>query len=107
MRGEGSGRPPRRRLPRRRRAPDPGYSRGPRHAWSPATQASSGGADLDLELEIEKLVQALREHGPRSAHELARDVGARFWGPGRFRRALGIARRRGRIDRRGRRYAAG
>ncbi|MBV8942732.1 MAG: hypothetical protein JO240_13465, partial [Solirubrobacterales bacterium] len=32
--------------------------------------------------------QALDEHGATERQELARLVGARYWGPGRFRAAL-------------------
>ncbi len=62
-----------------------------------------------VENEIEIIERALREHGEaRSRRELARLVGARYWGPGRFRAALraavgdGAARRVGRD-----RYAPG
>jgi hypothetical protein len=52
--------------------------------------------------EIEIIVRALDEHGRLSREELARRIGARYWGPGRFRTALrealaeGAARRAGR-----------
>jgi MFS family permease len=52
--------------------------------------------------EIEIIVRALDEHGRLSREELGRRIGARYWGPGRFRAALrealaeGAARRAGR-----------
>ncbi len=46
-----------------------------------------------LEREIDAIVRALDEHGTLDRAELARRIGARYWGPGRFARALreGIA----------------
>ncbi len=41
-----------------------------------------------LDHEIEIISRALREHGELSRDELGRRVGARYWGPGRFRAAL-------------------
>ncbi|MHA6783257.1 hypothetical protein ACVGOW_20025 [Pseudonocardia saturnea] len=43
--------------------------------------------------------RALAEHGPADRRELARMVGARYWGPGRFGAALGTAFEEGRIRR--------
>lgn len=45
-------------------------------------------ADTELDSEIDSIARALREHGPVGRDELARLVGARYWGPGRFRGAL-------------------
>jgi hypothetical protein len=42
----------------------------------------------DLDREIAAISQALDEHGAIERQELARLVGARYWGPGRFRAAL-------------------
>jgi hypothetical protein len=106
--GAGSGRRRGSRIPRRHRPPDPGYFSGPRRTWSPSPMASTGVDDhRELQREIDELVRRLREQGPLAPRELSRQVEARFWGPGRFRRALAIARRRGLIERRGRQlYAA-
>ncbi len=57
-------------------------------------------AALDRETEI--IGRALAEHGPTERRELANNVGARYWGPGRFSQALrealseGVVRRTGR-----------
>ena len=46
--------------------------------------------------------RALQEHGELQGQELAQRIGARYWGPGRFRDAIdaavsgGVARRSGR-----------
>ena len=48
---------------------------------------------------MEAIASALAEHGPMDRRELARVVGARYWGPGAFSGALrqavleGLARR--------------
>jgi hypothetical protein len=41
-----------------------------------------------LDHEIEIISHALQEHGELSRSELGRRIGARYWGPGRFRAAL-------------------
>jgi len=51
-------------------------------ASSPSDDAS------DLDREIQAIARALDEHGPTERRELSRLVGARYWGPGRFRVAL-------------------
>jgi hypothetical protein len=78
--------------------------------WSPF-QSSSSRADVDederyLEREIDMLERALREHGTLRRRELGRLVGCRYWGPGRFGRALRAAVQRGRISRPQRGYYA-
>jgi hypothetical protein len=50
--------------------------------------ASSMDDADDLDREIAAISQALDEHGATERQELARLVGARYWGPGRFRAAL-------------------
>jgi Major Facilitator Superfamily len=42
----------------------------------------------DLDREVDAIGRALEESGPLGRSELARLVGARFWGPGRFSAAL-------------------
>ena len=61
-----------------------------------AVLAGDGGlapvAAVALDREVAAIERALAEHGPTERRELARLVGARFWGPGRF--ARGTARGR-------------
>lgn len=52
-----------------------------------------------LDREIEVIARALDEHGPTERQELARMVGARYWGPGRFGAALRTAVEEGRVQR--------
>ncbi|WP_199430531.1 MFS transporter [Qaidamihabitans albus] len=60
-------------------------------------------AEEALELEIEMIDHALREHGPTRRETLAEMVGARYWGPGRFGAALRAAVQDGRARRLSRR----
>ncbi|HEX6388491.1 MAG TPA: MFS transporter [Solirubrobacteraceae bacterium] len=60
--------------------------------WAPA-------ADEDLDREIEIIGRALDDRGPIRRDELAKAVGARYWGPGRFGRALREAVEEGRARR--------
>jgi MFS family permease len=56
--------------------------------------------------EIEIIERALDEHGEMSRRDLGHRIGARYWGPGRFRSALRVAQRQGAVRRVGRdRYA--
>ena len=52
-----------------------------------------------LESEIQAIERALREHGTTEREDLARMVGARYWGPGVFREALHAAIAEGSIRR--------
>ena len=52
-----------------------------------------------LEQEVDTLEQVLAERGELTRTELARAVGARYWGPGRFTEALRAAEREGGIRR--------
>ena len=62
-------------------------------------------ADL-LDREIDAVASAVEAEGPLERQELARRVGARRWGPGRFQSALAAAQAAGRIRRLSRaRYA--
>jgi hypothetical protein len=61
--------------------------------WAPAASE----AERDREVEI--IERALHEHGSASRKELARRVGGRYWGPGRFRGALREAVVEGRVKR--------
>jgi MFS family permease len=81
----------------RRLRPGPGTS-----FYSPA-MVGSGTTDsryteavaLDFDREIAAVVLVLAEAGPLSRDELATRLGARGWGPGRYRRALREAVREG------------
>ena len=53
------------------------------------------GPDYDLDREIDIIERTLAERGPLRRAALADAVGARFWGPGRFRRALRFATEEG------------
>jgi len=55
------------------------------------------GPDYDLDREIDLITAALDAEGPMTRETLARLVGARFWGPGRFRRALRIVVQEGTV----------
>jgi MFS family permease len=67
----------------RRYRPGPG-----RISTSPGMLLATATGEQDLEREIEIIERALRDHGAASRRELSRRVGARYWGPGRFRAAL-------------------
>jgi len=74
-------------------------------SWSPILQNSSRLVpDEDTDDEVAALVGALREAGPDGLERrvLGARVNCRLWGPGRYRRALGIAQTRGDIRRTGR-----
>jgi hypothetical protein len=73
-----------------------------RTGWSPFLSSSSrGDEDEDthyLEREIDMLERAVREQGMLRRRELGRLVACRYWGPGRFGRALRAAVKRGRLS---------
>jgi hypothetical protein len=52
-----------------------------------------------LDREIDSIAAVVEEHGPLQREEIARRVGARRWGPGRFRNALYEAESEGRVRR--------
>jgi MFS family permease len=92
--------------PRPTRRPAPGsyrrvYSPRPSFAGVPSSPTSS------FQREVDAIVREVEgAPGPMSRQELARRVGARWWGPGEFGRALREARRRGAVERHPRdRYA--
>lgn len=84
--------------------------RAPRPMWAPSMTASVvPTSDPFLPVEVERIAAAVAggDGRPLERRELAAAVGARFWGPGRFRRALRTAELEGRIARSGRgRYVA-
>ncbi|MGD9734601.1 MAG: hypothetical protein AB7V58_03170 [Solirubrobacterales bacterium] len=59
----------------------------------------AGADEGALDREIEAIATALDEHGATQRAELARLVGARYWGPGRFNSALREAVAEGRARR--------
>jgi MFS family permease len=60
---------------------------------------STPGPDEDLDREIEVIARALSDRGATGRDGLADAVGARYWGPGRFREALREAVDEGRARR--------
>jgi MFS family permease len=62
--------------------------------WAPT-------AERDRDREIGEIASAIRESGPMDRKQLAVSVGARYWGPGRFRPALREAVEEGRVGRPG------
>jgi MFS family permease len=72
--------------------------------YSPTMQSGDSpryaiASQLGLEEEVEAVVRELRRNGPASRDELARRVGARYWGPRRYRSALGAALAEGKVSR--------
>jgi MFS family permease len=80
--------------PQRRPSPRSGYSRG--------MPVSAPIEPVALSREVGRIESALAEHGPMERGELARAVGARFWGPGRFQAGLREAVMTGHAQRLGR-----
>ena len=72
-------------------------------SWSPFLSSSSDygpeDADRDLERELGMLERAVAEHGELPRRELGRLVGCRYWGPGRYGRALRAGVQQGRLSR--------
>jgi MFS family permease len=81
---------------RRRYRPGPG---GGMYAPMMAGTWSAPDPTAGLEPQIEAIEQTLTKTGPTERRKLAQLVGARYWGPGRFRLALQEALREGRIRR--------
>ena len=76
------------------------YRLGPgRTSWSPGMFVSAPTAEDEFKREVSSIEQALADRGPTERRELARLVGARFWGPGRFPAALREAVESGRARR--------
>jgi hypothetical protein len=71
----------------RRLRPGPGSA-----FYSPGMVGTAGRwaptAEQDLDKEIGEVARALEERGPTNRDDLETLVGARYWGPGRFRAAL-------------------
>ncbi len=69
-------------------------------AYSPSMLFSGPSSEVDYEREVSAIERALAERGgPTERRELARLVGARLWGPGRFPGALREAVESGRARR--------
>ena len=69
--------------------------------WSPFLSSSSAdieASDEALAREIDMLERAVRDKGELRRRELGRVVACRYWGPGRFGRALRAAVRQGRLS---------
>jgi MFS family permease len=94
--------PEREREGRRRYRPGPGMEYPYFSPGLVGTSLRRPTALTELQREVEAIGRAVDEGGPISRDELFRSVGARRWGPGRFRRALGEAVAAGRIRRTGR-----
>jgi MFS family permease len=92
-----TGAPPARRTRRDRYRPGPGAVRS-----SPGMWASTPVAATPFDREVDAIVRVLRENGPTDRAALAQLVGARRWGPGRFRGALVDALLKQRVRRVGR-----
>jgi len=70
--------------------------------WSPFLSSSGSDAeenDFYLERELEMLERAVQAKGELRRRELGRLVGCKYWGPGRFGRALRAGVRQGRLSR--------
>jgi hypothetical protein len=70
--------------------------------WSPFLSSSSSDVaanDEALARELDMLERAVRDKGVVSRGELGRLVGGKYWGPGRYGRALRVAVRQGRLAR--------
>jgi hypothetical protein len=82
--------------------PEP-FARYSRSSWSPYQLSYDELAEDPLQArEIEAIVDAAKRNGPTHWRRLADEVGARRWGPGRFRRALRAAQRGGLLQPAGR-----
>jgi len=95
---EGAPRDEVRRDERFSRVPGRGYG------WSALPQSSlHPRVDTDIDREIGEIVGALQEaDGPLARRDLAQRTRSRYWGAGRFSRALGTAMARGEVRRTGR-----
>ena len=72
----------------RRYRPGPGSSFYSPAMAGTAVRSRAGRDEQALEHEIAAISGVLEEHGETTRSEIARLVGARYWGPGRFARAL-------------------
>jgi hypothetical protein len=99
--------PERERAGRRRYRPGPGLDYPYYSPGMLGTAVRRPTSVTELQREVEAIGRVVDEGGPVTREELFRSVGARRWGPGRFRRALDEAAAAGRVRRAGRnRYEA-
>ncbi|HEX6541884.1 MAG TPA: hypothetical protein VF040_09035 [Ktedonobacterales bacterium] len=70
--------------------------------WSPMPQASAPTEDTIIEDEAKQITRALMDQGQMSRHDLHHTLGTRYWGPGRFARALRYALEHGMLRKVGR-----
>jgi hypothetical protein len=89
--------------PRRYR---PGPPRGGYRPWMEPPPTSEELSAIALDREIEAIAKAVQDRKSMDIDELYSTVGARYWGPGEFRRALRGALAENRIVRQGRRRVA-
>ena len=85
------------------RRPNEFRARGPR-SWSPLQPGSTYDPNEDrywLEREMSLVERALEDRGEMRRSELGELLGCKYWGPGRFARALKEAVAQGRIRRSG------
>jgi hypothetical protein len=75
----------------------PGPPAGWRGAWREPPTA--GAPETALDHEIDSIARAVDENEPMTVRELHRAVGARYWGPGEFRKAMREALAENRIAR--------
>ena len=77
------------------------YRPGPPPGWNAAWREapSAGAAETALDHEIETISRAVADHEVMSLRELHNAVGARYWGPGEFRKAMREALAENRIAR--------
>ncbi len=77
------------------------YRPGPPAGWYGAWREppTPGVPESALDHEVETIARAVSEHDPMSVRELHRAVGARYWGPGEFRKAMRVALAESRIAR--------
>ena len=78
--------------------------RGAGGGWGPAIVSSAYDREEDewwREREIGMIERALQERGEMRRRDLGNLIGCKYWGPGRFRRALNHAVKQGRIERTG------
>ena len=67
----------------------------------PPKASTEGPRDRHVHHEIGQLVRALQGQGPQPPDQLGALVGAEYWEPGRFDRALALAVSDGLISRQG------
>lgn len=77
------------------------YRPGPAVGWYGAWREppTPGVPESALDHEIETITRAVSENEPMSMRDLHRAVGARYWGPGEFRKAMRVALAENRITR--------